>query len=80
VCLYKTQYLKNRNKNPANQPPELFDLEVTAWSKAPGEILLQMVPNYRQMIINFFFHNFITPIEGAEDTDEKIKLYIYIYI
>jgi len=32
-----------------------------------------MVPNYRQMIINFFFQNFITPIEGAEDPDEKRK-------
>jgi hypothetical protein len=41
-----------------------------------------MVPNYRQMVINFFFQNFITPIQGAEDPDEKRKekLYIYIYI
>jgi len=32
-----------------------------------------MVPNYRQMIINFFFQNFITPTQGAEDPDEKRK-------
>jgi hypothetical protein len=35
-----------------------------------------MVPNYRQMLINFFLHNFITPIEGAEDPDEKNIIYI----
>jgi hypothetical protein len=37
-----------------------------------------MVPNYRQMTINFFFHNFITPTEGAEDPDEK-QNNIYLY-